>query len=559
MKTTVSLLICLLLLCSSGAFSASRTDPAPLEKVNLQLKWLHQFQFAGYYAAKERGFYAKEGLDVHIFERSFDKDVVEQVVSGEMDFAVGDSGILSYYARGEPIIALAAIFQHDPLVFIAKQSSGIISPYEMSGKKIMFASVGEDAAPLRAILAEVNIDENNYTAVKHSFNNDDLIEGKVDVMSAYLSNELFYFKQKRTKINVINPQNYGIDFYGDILFTSQHNLTRHPGWAEKFRKATLEGWQYALDHPEELIQLIHKKYHSRHSLAHLRFEAEVTRKLILPDLIPLGQIEPERMRKVAEVYARLKISKPLSESSLTNFIAPISRTDDNPLIIGSEQDYPPFALGLTDAAADGFTVELWRAVAAESHLQSTIRVLPFHEILQGFKDEKIDVLINLAQSEERRQFADFTVPHVVVNGAVFVREDENRIRSEADLNNKRIIVLKGDLAHDYAVSKGWQKHLIPVDTAEAGFRLLASGHHDALLLGKLAGQQVIEKLKIGNVKALPVKVGFAQNFPSRCIAVTRNYWRKSMKVWRWPKPTAPMISYMKNGSAFMRKKPYSLY
>ncbi len=512
MKTTVSWLICLLLLCSSGAFSAPPPNPAPLEKVNLQLKWQHQFQFAGYYAAKERGFYAREGLDVHIFERSFDKDVVRQVVSGEMDFAVGDSGILSYYARGEPIVALAAIFQHDPLVFIARQSSNIISPYEMPGKKIMFDSVGEDAAPLRAILAEAKLDEQKYTAIKHSFNNEDLISGKIDVMSAYLSDQPFYFQQKKIPINIINPQNYGIDFYGDLLFTSRRELLNHPERVRKFRKATLEGWRYALNHQEELIQLIHNKYHSKLDLEHLRFEAEVTRKLILPDLIPLGQIDMGRLRKVEEVYTRLKLSKPLSDNGLTDFIAPLSHADDQALIVGSEQDYPPFALGLTDAAADGFTVELWRAVAAESHLQSTIRVLPFHEILQGFKDEKIDVLINLAQSEERRQFADFTVPHVVVNGAVFVREDENRIRSEADLNDKRIIVLNGDLAHDYAVSKGWQKHLIPVDTPEAGFRLLASGRHDALLLGKLAGQQVIEKLKIGNVKALPVKVGFAQKF-----------------------------------------------
>lgn len=122
------------------------------------------------------------------------------------------------------------------------------------------------------------------------------------------------------------------------------------------------------------------------------------------------------------------------------------------LVVGSEQNYPPFALGLTDETADGFTVELWRAVAAESHLNSTLRVQPFHDILQNFKAGKIDVLINLAQSDERRQFADFTVPHVIVNGAIFVRRYEEGINTEADLNAKSIIVLNRDLAHDYANS-----------------------------------------------------------------------------------------------------------
>ncbi len=193
-------------------------------------------------------------------------------------------------------------------------------------------------------------------------------------------------------------------------------------------------------------------------------------------------------------------------------ISTLSYGDDKPLIVGSEQNYPPFALGLTDATADGFTVELWRAVAAESHLNSTIRVLPFHDILQEFKAGKIDVLINLAQSDARRQFADFTVPHVIVHGAIFVRKGENRLHDEADLNDKSIIVLNADLTHDYALSKGWEKQLVLVDTAEEGFQLLASGQHDALLLSKLTGKQTLEKLKLTNIEALPIKVGFAQKF-----------------------------------------------
>jgi PAS domain S-box-containing protein len=189
-----------------------------------------------------------------------------------------------------------------------------------------------------------------------------------------------------------------------------------------------------------------------------------------------------------------------------------TQADDKPLIVGSEQNYPPFALGLTDATADGFTVELWKAVAAESHLNSNIRVLPFHDVLREFKEGKIDVLINLAQSDERSQFADFTVPHTIVHGAIFVRKGENNIRNEADLKGKSIIVLNADLAHDYAIAKGWGKQLITVDTSEQGFQLLATGQHEALLLSKLAGKQTLEKLQLDTIEALPIEVGFAQKF-----------------------------------------------
>ncbi len=185
---------------------------------------------------------------------------------------------------------------------------------------------------------------------------------------------------------------------------------------------------------------------------------------------------------------------------------------DKTLIVGSEQDYPPFALGATDETAGGFTVELWQAVAKESGINSIIRVKPFREILHEFKTGRVDVLINLAQSDERRQFADFTVPHVIVNGAVFVRNGESGIRSEADLAGKTIIVLNADLAHDYAITKGWQKQLVLVDNSAEGFKLLASGRYDALLLGKLSGMQTLEKLQRHNIKALDIKLGFSQKF-----------------------------------------------
>lgn len=210
-----------------------------------------------------------------------------------------------------------------------------------------------------------------------------------------------------------------------------------------------------------------------------------------------------------EVQARISDNQVGTPAQKT---LPVAQLQKDTLVVGSEQDYPPFATGMTDATAGGFTVDLWKAVAAEAGLNYTIRVLPFREVLQEFKEGKIDVLINLALSEERHRFADFTVPHVIVHGAIFVRKDETRIQSEDDLTGKSIIVLNADLAHDYAVSKGWEKQLVLVDNAAEGMRLLASGKHDAMLLGKLAGIQTLQALGVSNVEALKVKAGFSQKF-----------------------------------------------
>ncbi|MGB9094662.1 MAG: EAL domain-containing protein [Gallionella sp.] len=205
----------------------------------------------------------------------------------------------------------------------------------------------------------------------------------------------------------------------------------------------------------------------------------------------------------------------LSSAAAQNPPARVQVQEDT-LVVGSEQDYPPFATGMTDATAGGFTVDLWKAVAKETGLKYTIRVRPFYKILQEFREGKIDVLINLAKSPERDRFADFSVPHVIVHGAIFVRDGETNIRSEDDLAGKSIIVVKADIADEYAVSKGWGKQLVRVDTAADGLRLLASGKHDAMLLGRLVGMQTLSQLKLSNIEPLKLNAEFAQKF---CFAV----------------------------------------
>jgi PAS domain S-box-containing protein len=184
----------------------------------------------------------------------------------------------------------------------------------------------------------------------------------------------------------------------------------------------------------------------------------------------------------------------------------------HPLVVGSEQDFPPFAVGMTDDTASGFTVDLWKAVARQQGLDYSLTVRPFGEILQGFKSGNVDVLLDLAMSDERRQFADFSVTHVEVCGAIFARRGERRIQAEDDLAGKSLIVLRSDLAHDYALGKGWQGHLVLVDTAEQGLRLLASGQHDAMLLSRLAGLQTLRARGIAGIEPLDVKIGFSQRF-----------------------------------------------
>ena len=512
MKIALRIIVCLMsLLISTQIFSSPPQKTALLENVSVQLKWFHQFQFAGYYAAKEQGYYAEEGLEVDILERNPDKDPVEQVLAGEVDFAVGDSGILSYYARGDAIVALAAIFQHNPLVFVAKQSSGIISPYEMRGKRIMFDSVGAGDAPLRAILAESGLDEKDYTPVTHNFSNDDLISGKVDVMSAYLSDELFYFKEKKFPINVINPQSYGIDFYSDILFTSQNELVKHPERAKKFRRASLKGWQYALAHPEEIIQLIHHKYHSRTSLAHLRFEAEVTRRLILPDLIPLGQIQTRRLQKVAEVYANLKISKPLTENELAKFIYSdhsVNLTTQerawlkaHPVIrLGIDHKFAPYEW--IDEKGDYQGIAADYIALLEKNLGVKFAIVKdksWAQILGMARAGQLDMIACVVNTPDRSHFLSFTKPFIS-NPVIIVSDSRKGFIGSLDhVNGKRVAIEKGYFMQE-SLTRDYPKiQLVLVSSVEEALISVASGKAEAYIGDAASATHAIQELGLLNL------------------------------------------------------------
>ncbi len=170
-----------------------------------------------------------------------------------------------------------------------------------------------------------------------------------------------------------------------------------------------------------------------------------------------------------------------------------------PVQVVSELDYPPFALVKQNGQADGFTVELFQAVARAMQLQYTIRVGPWGEIKNAVLQGQADVLINMAYSEERAQTHDFTVPHTRLSGAIFVRKGDRRIQRLADLPGKSLLVIKGDLPHDWVLRQGWDVTLVVVDTAEEGLKRLAAGQHDAMLLARLVGTLTVRHLQLTNI------------------------------------------------------------
>ncbi len=299
------------------------------DKVRLQLKWFTSFQFAGYHMALEKGFYEDVGLNVEILQRDPSKNNIKQVLEGEAEYGVADSTILLYRANNKPVKILASIFQHSPLILIAKKSSNILSPYEMKGKIISFERDLDDA-PIVAMLEFTGIREEDYIYKKLDLNYKEFIAGEVDVISSYISDQPYYFRKLGIEINIISPLSYGVDFYGDNLFTTQSEIDKHPLRVKNFTEASLKGWKYALENKEETIQVLIDKYGAKRSLEHLRFEAFNTQKMILADVVDIGYTSIERFRRIGDIYKNIgKISEEEKELALNALIYNPNNTENS--------------------------------------------------------------------------------------------------------------------------------------------------------------------------------------------------------------------------------------
>ncbi len=270
-----------------------------LDTVTLQLKWTHQFQFAGYYMAKAKGYYHDVGLDVNFIEGNININPVEEVVHRRANFGIGNNSLLLKRNRGQPVVVLSVIFQRSPLVLLMRKNTLTQSIRDIVNKKI---TVEPQADELFAYLKKEGIPLEN---LKISYTNpvlQDFISGRVDAISAYSTDELYELNNLDVSYAVYSPRLAGMHFYGDNLFTVEAEIQENPERVKAFRAASLKGWKYAMTHVEETIALIHNNYAPYKTVAHLKYEADAMQLLLQPNLIEIGYMFEERWQQIAQTY-----------------------------------------------------------------------------------------------------------------------------------------------------------------------------------------------------------------------------------------------------------------
>ncbi|MDP1579554.1 MAG: ABC transporter substrate-binding protein [Candidatus Didemnitutus sp.] len=278
-----------------------------LERVVVQLPYNHQFQFAGFYAAELQGYFAEENLAVELREATRARQPVEEVVVGRAQY--GLSGPMALLARmnGAPIVALAAIFQHSPFALMVRADSGIATPTDLIGQRIAFNPTSSNLE-VRAMFHLEGMKGDQLVMVPDKPQYNEILAGEAEAMQVFVTDAPFDAAADGLEYRLIRPADYGADFYGETFFASEKEVNAHPERAQAMRRALLRGWEYALDNPEEIIEWIletHGRAHPRLTRERLQFEAAATAKLINPDLVEIGHINPGRVRKLGELVVAL--------------------------------------------------------------------------------------------------------------------------------------------------------------------------------------------------------------------------------------------------------------
>jgi len=272
--------------------------------ITLQLSWFNQFQFAGYYIAKEKGFYSENGLDVQIKPFSFDLNIVDDVERNRVDFAIGrEELILEKVNNNRSIVVLYSLFQTSPLVLISKENSKINSLKDLKNKKLMTTLPDIEELSLKAMLSTSNISLDEIEFLNHTHSSKDLISGKTDMITAYISKLPFELEKKGVGYNIFQAKDYGFDLYSDFLFTSEKLIKKDLHSVKAFKEASLRGWEYAYNNIEESVDLILEKYNTQNlSREELLYEAYELKKLSYYKTSRLGEIKVDKLHKIFDLY-----------------------------------------------------------------------------------------------------------------------------------------------------------------------------------------------------------------------------------------------------------------
>lgn len=512
--------ILIFLLSLINSIPSSVNAASNIEKISLQLPWKYQFEFAGYIAAKEMGFYKEARLEVELIELSDSRhDVISDVLSGKTDYGVYDNDIIqtTVYSK-QPIVLLANYFKRSALVLISNEP--VFNPDKLVDKKIMATRVQIDSGAINLLLKKLKIAPESLNIIPHSFNINDFINGKVDISTAYLSNEIYELQRRNIPFSIIDPNMYGIYSYNNNLFTSQDTAKKHYSRSQRLIDATNKGWQYALEHPEEIAQIIYNKYSQHKSIDALYFEAKTIKSLILSSFYPLGSYDKTQIAKNIEMinsYGFIDRDYSLAglffdeykPTQLTLTSEEKAFLKQHPsLTFSNELDWFPYDFthnGEKNGAAMGYSIDYLRLLADKIGVQLNFHTDDWHLLIKQIKKQKIDALHLVTKTSERESFLSFTKPFLNIQySLVTLNNLENPIKSLDDLEGKILALGKNWSITSHIRNNYPEIKILEVNNSKQMIEAVAFGQADASIDDYQTASYLARTLFISNIIISPI-------------------------------------------------------
>ncbi|MCF8083792.1 MAG: ABC transporter substrate-binding protein [Deltaproteobacteria bacterium] len=268
-----------------------------MEEVRLQLKWVHQAQFAGFYIAQAQGYYEQENIKVNFLEGGKGIDPAQQLISGKADFAVmGPESLIIKRSEGVPLVAVAAIYRRSAVVLAARQDSGIERPRDFLGKTV---AAGGDKSGIRdlqvlfnALMKKLQVDISQIDIVAYDPTYEGFFKGDVDVTPLYYTGGVIKMRDQGLTPNLIWPSDYGTRFYSDILAVTAAMVQEKPDLVARFVRASLKGWQDIVGNFDQAVRIV---------LKYARIKDPELQKAMMEAMLPLvhtgrdniGTMKPE--------------------------------------------------------------------------------------------------------------------------------------------------------------------------------------------------------------------------------------------------------------------------
>lgn len=303
-----------------GLLAASCQARSPAEKLVLQLNWVHDAEFAGFYTAQAKGFFAEEGLDVSIVEGGAGINARKALLNKDADLSVlGFGEHRRNIEKGEPAIAVMAVFQISPLVLIVHSDSSIKVPLDLVGRRVGI----KDANWLKVIqetLRNVGAATDSFIPVEVGYDDfQSFYDRKVDVWTGFAYDEPNRIRMAGHEVRLIFPADYGVGGNEGLVVVREETLESRPETVERFVRAARKGWKYALEHAEETAGILQGRQSGK-SLEFLTLEVGALAPLVETGQVPIGWIDEA-------VWASLlgKSYRPERPGFTTEFVGPGSR------------------------------------------------------------------------------------------------------------------------------------------------------------------------------------------------------------------------------------------